>query len=726
MQKSQINIGLLHSLSGPMAISGKMLISTMMMAIEEINQNGGILGKMINPIIEDGESNHNVFAQKAEKLITENNVVSIFGCWTSSARKSVKNIVEKYNSLLWYPTQYEGFEQSPNIIYTGSCLNQQVIPAVKWAISENLCDKCLLVGSDYVFPRTANTLIKTLITQSGGHIIAEKYVSLDSVDFKEVIDILTTEKVDIVFNTINGESNVAFFKRCAGAHLKPEITPIMSFSLSEIELSIIKKYGAGHYACWNYFQGINSKTNKDFINKYYNKFDKSTPISAPVIDAYSQLYLWEKIVKTCQSFNPQDVLKNAAGTVYESPEGIIEILPNNHIRHRAFIGKAAKDGLFQIIKETPVIDPEPWLGIENSREPYKELILEALRNYPDVLHINCSLQDEIEKKKHLEAILELKNIHLLQLTQAVEQSPASIVITDLDGNITYVNPKFISLTGYNFLELKGKNPRILKTEHTPSSVYKNMWHIISSGGIWTGEFLNKKKNGELYWERAAISSIKNTEGKIINYIAVKEDITQQKLIEIALQTSNHKLEENIKEIEKLKNQLYEQAIRDPLTKLYNRRYLEERIDLDFQTAARTKINLSIAMLDIDHFKSINDTFGHDAGDIVLTNLSKFLSNSIRKTDFIYRYGGEEFLLVFIDCDVKSAKILSEKIRMNFSEYISEIDNHKIKVTLSIGISSYPQQGNDFHKIISNADEALYISKNSGRNTVTIWEEKEIK
>ena len=301
---------------------------------------------------------------------------------------------------MWYPVQYEGLEQSPNIIYTGSCLNQQIIPAVKWAISENLCDRCLLVGSDYVFPRTANNLIKSLITQNGGSIIAEEYFPLNSVDFKSVIDILLTEKVDMVFNTINGAGNIDFFKQCAKAHLNPENTPIMSFSLSELEQSFIKKEGAGHYSCWNYFQEINSKTNKEFIRKYYSKFDRNTPLPATVVDSYSQIYLWKNVVENCKSFEPVNVLKNAAGTIYESPEGEIEIFPNNHTRHRAFIGKANQDGLFHIINETPLIDPEPWLGLENSSVPYKEMILEALRSYPDVMHLNDTLQDEIEQKKN--------------------------------------------------------------------------------------------------------------------------------------------------------------------------------------------------------------------------------------------------------------------------------------------------------------------------------------
>lgn len=723
MSKDKINIGLLNSLSGPMAISGKTLISAMTMAIEEINANGGVLGKKINPVVEDGESRHDVYAAKAEKLILDDKVVSIFGCWTSSARKAVKEIVEKYNSLLWYPVQYEGFEESRNIIYTGSCMNQQILPAVKWAISENLCGRCLLVGSDYVFPRTANNLIKAIVSQSGGTVVSEKYFPLDSIDFQPAVEILLNENVDIIFNTINGESNIAFFKTLSKANLNSGTVPVMSFSLSEMEQAYIKEEGFGHYSCWNYFRDIDSDANRAFIEKYEARFEESVPVSAPVVNSYSQIFLWKKIVESCGSFDTADILKTAPGTSFDSPEGVIEILPNHHTRHKALIGRADKNGLFRVISESSVIDPEPWLGIDKSSGPYVGIIMDALRNYSEELHMHCTLSDEIEKRKNLESVLESQNLHLLKLTQAVEQSPVSVVITDIEGNITYVNPKFEHLTGYSFRDVRGKNPSVLKSDHTSLREYKQLWETISAGGVWAGVFLNKKKNGELYWESATISSIKNKDNKNVSFIAIKEDITQQKIIEQALQTSNKKLEEKIIEIENLKNRLYEQAIRDPLTNLYNRRYLYDRIERDFLTAERSNLNLSIAMLDIDHFKNINDEYGHDAGDKVIVNLAKLLEGSIRKTDLVYRYGGEEFLLVFIDCDILSAQDVCEQIRNDFSEYISEINGIKIGATVSAGISSFPVHGNDYRKIISNADEALFLSKNGGRNAVTVWKEK---
>ena len=195
MSQSPIIVGLLHSLSGPMANAEKHVLSALRMAIDEINQKGGILGRQVQAIVEDGQSAPEQFAQKAEKLIKFDRVYTIFGCWTSSSRKAVKPVVEKYQSLLWYPIQYEGLEQSEHIIYTGSCLNQQIYPAVTWALSQGWRNT-FLIGSDYVFPRTANSLIRTLVVQGGGTIVDEQYVPLDADNFAEIVNLIRSEKID--------------------------------------------------------------------------------------------------------------------------------------------------------------------------------------------------------------------------------------------------------------------------------------------------------------------------------------------------------------------------------------------------------------------------------------------------------------------------------------------------------------------------------------------------
>ena len=215
-EQNYIKIGLLHSLTGTMAISETPVRDSELLAIKEINEAGGVLGKKIIAVEEDGESDPYTFGQKARKLITESNVVAIFGCWTSASRKAVKPVVEEYFNLLWYPVQYEGMEASPNIMYMGASPNQQVVPAVDYC-AQTFGKRMFLVGSDYIFPRTANRIIKAQLAQMNGECVGEAYVPMGSVDFSEVIDDIIREKPDVIINSINGDSNIEFFKQLSEA-----------------------------------------------------------------------------------------------------------------------------------------------------------------------------------------------------------------------------------------------------------------------------------------------------------------------------------------------------------------------------------------------------------------------------------------------------------------------------------------------------------------------------
>ncbi|MCQ3936841.1 MAG: hypothetical protein DPW18_07310 [Chloroflexi bacterium] len=321
-------------------------------------------------------------------------------------------------------------------------------------------------------------------------------------------------------------------------------------------------------------------------------------------------------------------------------------------------------------------------------------------------------------------ITERKKIEtrLLQLEQAVEQSPASVVITDRKGDITYVNPSFKALTGYTQGEVVGKNPRIIQSGETPPEVYQDMWQTILSGKPWRGELLNKKKNGDLYWEFEVIAPILDSEGNILNFISVKEDITERKHAEDALRQANQKLEKTLAEIEALQAVLREQAIRDSLTQMYNRRFLNETIEHEFHTADRLSQPLSLILLDIDHFKSINDSFGHSAGDACLVMLANLLKEHTRKSDVACRYGGEEFLLALQGASLDAAIQHAEKLRILFSNLTIAHEGREIKATISLGVASYPAHGRQYSEVISKADKALYISKNTGRNRVTVWSE----
>ncbi|MCX6355762.1 MAG: urea ABC transporter substrate-binding protein [Candidatus Aureabacteria bacterium] len=372
-----IKVGILHSLTGTMAISEKSVADATLLALEEINKTGGVLGMKIEPVIADGKSDPDVFQKEAERLIAKENVKVIFGCWTSASRKAVKAIVEKYNSLLFYPVQYEGLEQSPNIVYMGAAPNQQIIPAVKWSC-DNLGKSFFLVGSDYVFPRVANEIAKDIIGLVGGKVVGEEYVPLGGKDFNGIARKIKETKPEVILNTINGDSNIAFLMALHEAEVPSAKAQIMSLSMAENELQsfkdyfqkhypqeaghFIEKHLAGMYACWNYFETIDNPLNLDFIAKFRQQYGKNYKVTDPMEAAYFGVYLWSKAVNECKDVdNPENILNYLGDISIPAPEGIITIADNNHARKTVRIGRLNERGDFDIIwsSKNPV-DPVPY------------------------------------------------------------------------------------------------------------------------------------------------------------------------------------------------------------------------------------------------------------------------------------------------------------------------------------------------------------------------------
>ncbi len=456
-------------------------------------------------------------------------------------------------------------------------------------------------------------------------------------------------------------------------------------------------------------------------------------------------------------------------------------------------------------------------------------------------------EQEIAKREQVEQ-------ELRKLTRAVEQSPVSIVITNLEGLIEYVNPRFVQDSGYSSAEVLGKNPRILKTDLTPPETHHQLWKTITAGKEWRGEFVNRKKDGSLYDESATISAITDLHGVVTHYLAVKEDITERKRIEQSLQeirsrlhllsdnletaalyvyshdvqgqphfeylsagmekltgikvedglrdaanlhalilpeyrprlieleirskgdlesfeievrqrhamtgeihwallrstprrrpdgstvwygvqmditarkrseqlleAANEDLRRYVKEIEHLQAELREQSLHDPLTGLHNRRYLNETLGREMIQAERENLPVSIILADIDHFKKINDTYGHQAGDIVLIEIACLIKEHARGSDIICRYGGEEFLLVLLNTMPDAAAKRADEIRQRAAALRIHHEQETIMVTISFGLATYPDHGTNAEELIIKADHALYQSKHAGRNRVTIWQ-----
>ena len=364
----EIKVGILHSLSGTMAISEVSVHDAELMAIEEINAAGGVLGKKLVPVIEDGASEPAVFAEKARKLIQQDGVATVFGGWTSASRKAMLPVVEQNNGLLWYPVQYEGMESSPNIFYTGATTNQQIVPAVSWLL-KNRGKTFFLLGSDYVFPRTANKIIKAQLKAEGGQVVGEEYTPLGHTDYSTIISKIKQVKPAVVFNTLNGDSNVAFFKQLKDAGITPKDVTVMSVSIAEEEIrGIGPDVLAGHLAVWNYFQTTDTPENKAFVQKYKEKYGQDRVTDDPIEAAYTAVHLWAEAVKKAGSFDVDQVKKAAAGLEYKAPEGTVKIDgETQHLWKTVRIGEIQADGQFkelwnsgQPVKPDPYLKSYPW------------------------------------------------------------------------------------------------------------------------------------------------------------------------------------------------------------------------------------------------------------------------------------------------------------------------------------------------------------------------------
>ncbi|MDY7022740.1 MAG: transporter substrate-binding protein, partial [Cyanobacteriota bacterium] len=439
-----VRVGILHSLSGTMAISESPLVDAELMAIAEINQSGGVLGQQIEPVVLDGASDPEKFATQATYLIEED-ISTLFGCWTSAARQAVKSIIEAHNAQLWYPVHYEGFENSPKIFHTGSCANQQVEPTVNWLL-QNLGTRFYLLGSDYVFPHTVNKLVKIQLTALGGNVVGEAYSPMGTQDFSAIITRIKEAQPDVIFSTLTGDSNIAFYHQFQAVGLTAEDIPIMATSVSETELQEIGNSATGHLSCWSYFQSLDTPENQQFVANFKARYGKHRVTSAPIEAAYTQVYLWKQAVELAQSFNCDRIRIAAYGVSFASPGGFICIKPNHHISKPCRIGQALPNGQFKVLYTTPKrIKPLPWLGFEENHFNTSEMVTHLLAEVSHSIEraeqleqksreleaTQAQLKQEIEARKQFEERLKQINEQLEQIiaerTAALKESNEQLV-----------------------------------------------------------------------------------------------------------------------------------------------------------------------------------------------------------------------------------------------------------------------------------------------------------
>lgn len=341
-----IKVGILHSLSGDLAISEKPVADATLLAIKEINAAGGILGKQIEPILVDGKSEAHTFAIQAEELITQKKVTAIFGCWTSPSRIAVKNIVEKYNSLLFYPVQFEGLETSNNVVYTSTTPNQQIIPGVTWCM-QHLGKKFFLVGSDPII----HEIIKDVVHAHDGEIVGIEYLALHDKNVEPIIQKIIAAQPTVILNNIEGESNILFFNELRKHGITPEKIPTMSFSISEPELELFKiDTMVGDYASWSYFESIDSRENKAFIKKVEEMYGEKQALSDAMEAAYFGVYVFKQAAEKAQSFATEAIALALHSQAFNAPQGIIHI-SQEVLQTWSFarIGKIRSDKQFTIL-----------------------------------------------------------------------------------------------------------------------------------------------------------------------------------------------------------------------------------------------------------------------------------------------------------------------------------------------------------------------------------------
>ena len=361
---TEVTVGILHSTSGTMALSETGATEAEKLAIEQINASGGVLGRKIKVIQEDGASAWPTFAEKARKLLQNDHVASIFGCWTSASRKAVLPVVEQYNGMLYYPTFYEGLEQSKNVIYTGQEATQQILASLDWVAKEKGAKSFFMVGSDYIWPRTSNKIARKHIENVlKGTVAGEEYFPLGHTQFNSVINKIKLKKPDVIFADVVGGSNVAFYKQLKAAGIDLNKQTLLTISVTEDEIDGIGGDNiAGAYSCMKYFQSLKNPNNEKFVAAFKKMWGDKTVIGDVTQAAYLGPFLWKMAVEKAGSFDVDKVAAASADIEFkEAPEGYVKVHPNHHLWSKTRVAKALPSGQFEVVYESPeLIEPNPF------------------------------------------------------------------------------------------------------------------------------------------------------------------------------------------------------------------------------------------------------------------------------------------------------------------------------------------------------------------------------
>jgi urea transport system substrate-binding protein len=381
--KPPIKVGVLHSLTGRMAAIETPVVDATLLAIEEVNRDGGVRGRPVEAYVANGQSDERVFARQAERLITEDGVGTLFGCWTSASRKTVRDVVESLDSLLFYPVQFEGMEESPNIVYTGAAPNQQILPAVRWTFGFLRNRRYFLVGSDTVFSWAANAIIRDEVQILGGEIAGEAYLSDNGANIAEIVQEIAQVEPDLIINCVSGELSIAYSRALRAAGILPSRIPTMYFCAGELELlSLSPLESVGDYGAWNYFQSLERPENQAFLQRFRSRYGSWRVVADPMEAAYMGVHLWAQAVEAAGGDGAGAVRHSLRNQSYDAPEGPVRIDPESLYTWKTMrVGKVVAGGQFEVMwsSERP-LRPEPFAS-SRSPESWGELLSDLFRRW---------------------------------------------------------------------------------------------------------------------------------------------------------------------------------------------------------------------------------------------------------------------------------------------------------------------------------------------------------
>ncbi|CAD5956500.1 transporter substrate-binding protein [Planktothrix agardhii] len=415
------------------------------MTIAQINDQGGVLGQIIEPVIEDGASDCFTFEQKAQKLIQQDGVTTLFGCWTTASRHAVRPVLEAFNAQLWYPASYEGLENCSQIFYTGFCANQQVELTINWLL-RNQKTRCYLLGWDQVFSYTLNKLMKVHLKHYGGEVVGEAYLPSSTMDFEAIITRIRQAQPDIIINTLRGDRNLSFYRQFYESGIKAADLPILATSLSESEAQKLQEAAVGHFSCFHYFQSLNTPENHQFVQVFKRFYGEERVINNSMATAHTQIHLWKQAVELAESFDVERVKIAAYGQCFVSPGGLVRLEPNHHVAKVCRIGQVLPNQQFEVLYTSEkLIKPLPWLGFNEDNFNASGIVFELLSEVSQGIEraeqleqksieleaTKAQLQQEIETRKQFELALQKANEQLekkvAERTAALKESNDNLV-----------------------------------------------------------------------------------------------------------------------------------------------------------------------------------------------------------------------------------------------------------------------------------------------------------